>query len=48
MIKETTILYKIEKLVDSIDYKTAYIKIETNNKKLILEKDKKNKIGFRV
>lgn len=48
MIKETTVLNKIEKLIDSIDYKNAYVLIQTNDKKLTLEKDKKNRIGFRV
>lgn len=46
MTKETTVLNRIERIVDSIDYKEVYVEIKTDDKKYILEKDKKNKIGF--
>ena len=45
-MKEITILNKIDKLIDSLDYKNAYIEIQTDDKKYTLEKDKTNKIGF--
>lgn len=47
-MKEMTVLNRIDKLIDSISYEKAYIEIETKNNKLILEKDKKNQIGFKV
>ena len=39
---------RIDKLIDKMDYKTAYVEIQTKNNKFILEKEKKNKIGFEV
>lgn len=44
---ETRILDKISNLIDKIDYKTAYIEIQTDNERYTLEKDKINQIGFR-
>lgn len=43
---ETKILNKISDLIDKTNYKTAYIEIQTENDKYILEKDKRNQIGF--
>ena len=46
-MKEVTILNKINKLLDNIDYKSAYIEIQTNNDKYIIEKEKPSRvIGF--
>lgn len=42
------IIERINKLIDKMDYKTAYVEIQTKNNKFILEKEKKNKIGFEV
>ena len=44
---ETRILDKISNLIDKIDYKTAYIEIQTDKEKYTLEKDKRSQIGFR-
>lgn len=43
---EAKILNKISDLIDKTNYKTAYIEIQTENDKYILEKDKRNQIGF--
>ena len=45
-MKEGAVLNKIEKLIDSLDYKNAYVEIQTNENKFMIEKNKKNKIGF--
>ena len=42
------IIERINKLIDKMDYKTAYVERQTKNNKFILEKEKKNKIGFEV
>ena len=42
------IIERIDKLIDKMDYKTAYVEIQIKNNKFILEKEKKNKIGFEV
>ena len=42
------IIERIDKLIDKMDYKTAYVEIQTKNNKFILEKEKKNKTGFEV
>lgn len=48
-MKEITVINQISKLIDKLDYKSAYIEIQTNNSKYILEKDKpKRVIGFRL
>lgn len=36
----TKIIERIDKLIDKMDYKTAYIEIQTKNNKFILEKEK--------
>lgn len=47
-MKETTILNNISKLVEKIDYKTAYIEIQTKTDKYTLNKEKDTKVtGFR-
>lgn len=48
-MKEITVINQISRLIDKIDYKSAYIEIETSNSKYILEKEKpKRVIGFRA
>lgn len=44
---EAKILDKISNLIDKTDYKTAYIEIQTENNKYVLEKEKRNQIGFK-
>ena len=46
-MKETTILNRISKLVENINYKSVYIEICTNKDKYTLEKEKTRSIGFR-
>ena len=47
-MKETTVLNNISKLVDKINYKTAYIEIQTELDKYTLSKEKETKIiGFK-
>lgn len=46
-MKETTVINQISNLIDKLDYKSAYIEIQTNNDKYILEKEKQSQIGFR-
>ena len=38
---------KITNIIESMDYKKAYIEIETTKDKFIIEKNKRNPIGFR-
>lgn len=40
------IIERIDELIEKMDYKTAYIEIQTKNNKFTLEKEKQNKIGF--
>lgn len=42
------VMEKINTLIDKIDYKRAYVEIETANDKFIIEKTKNNKIGFKT
>ena len=42
------IIERIENLIDKMEYKTAYVEIQTKNTKYTLEKEKNNKIGFDV
>lgn len=46
-MKDTTILDKISNLIDKMDYKTAYIEIQTDKEKYTLEREKRSQIGFR-
>lgn len=46
-MKETKILNKISSLIDNMSYKSAYIEIQTETDRFVLEKEKKNPIGFR-
>lgn len=41
------ILDKINDLIDRMDYKKAYLEIETSKDKFIIEKEKQRQIGFR-
>lgn len=48
-MKEITVINQISKLIDKLDYKNAYIEIQTINEKYILEKEKpKRVIGFKA
>ena len=47
-MKETTILNRISKLIENINYKSIYIEINTQNNKWTLEKDNSRTIGFRT
>lgn len=42
------ILDQISNLIDKTEYKTTYIEIQTDSNKYILEKDKRNQIGFNI
>lgn len=46
-MKETTVLNNISNLIEKVNYKTAYIEIQTDKEKYTLEKEKRNQIGFR-
>lgn len=46
-MKNTIILNKISNLIEKMDYKTAYIEIQTDKEKYILEQEKRKQIGFR-
>lgn len=41
------IMERISNLIDKMDYKTAYIEIQTDREKITLEQEKRNQIGFR-
>ena len=47
-MKETTALNQISRIVDKLSYKSAYIEIQTETDRFVLEKEKKNPIGFRI
>ena len=42
------IIERINNLIDKMEYKTAYVEIQTKNTKYTLEKEKNNKIRFDV
>lgn len=42
------ILDQISNLIDKTEYKTAYIEIQIDSNKYILEKDKRNQIRFNI
>ena len=46
-MKEITVLNRISKLVENIDYRSLYIEIKTNNDKYIIEKEKPRTMEFR-
>lgn len=46
-MKNTTIIDKISNLIEKMDYKTAYIEIQTDKEKYTLEQEKRNQIEFR-
>lgn len=46
-MKEITVMNRINKLIENINYKTAYIEIKTDKDSFIIEKQKKNEIGFK-
>ena len=46
-MREVTALNRISKIIDSMDYKSAYIEIQTKSNKYVLEKENQKKIiGF--
>lgn len=45
-MKEISVINKIDKLVENLDYKSVYIEIQTRENKFMLEKNKQNKVGF--
>lgn len=46
-MKETTVLDKINNLVENINYESVYVEIKTKNDKYVLEKEKNTRvIGF--
>lgn len=47
-MKDITALNRISKVIDSMNYKTAYIEINTGNNKYTLEKEKPKIIGFTI
>ena len=48
-MKETTILNRIERLTESIDYEKIYIDIQTANDRYTIEKSKKRgTLGFKT
>lgn len=46
-MKNITILDRISNLIEKMDYKTAYIEIQTDKEKYTLEQERRNQIGFR-
>ncbi len=44
---DTKKIERISNLIESMNYKRAYIEIETEGDKFIIEKNKRNEIGFR-
>ena len=42
------IIERINNLIDKMEYKTAYVEIQTKNTKYKKKKEKNNKIGFDV
>lgn len=46
-MKETTALNQISNIIDRLNYKTAYIEIQTKDNKYVLEKEKNKVIGFK-
>ncbi len=42
------IMERINNLVNQMDYKKVYIEVETNNDRFVIEKSKRNQIGFRI
>ena len=45
-MKETTVLNRIGKIIDNMNYETAYIEIQTKDNKYTLNKEKQRVIGF--
>lgn len=43
---ETTALNRISKIIDSINYETAYIEIQTKSDKYTLNKEKNNESNW--
>lgn len=46
-MKETTALNQISRIVDKLNYKTAYIEINTKDNKYVMEKEGNKAIGFK-
>lgn len=47
LLKETTALNQISRIVDKLNYKSVYIEINTNKDRWVLEKDNSRQIGFK-
>ena len=46
-MKEVTALNQINNIIDRLNYKTAYIEINTKDNKYVLEKEENKVIGFK-
>lgn len=46
-MKEATALNQISNIIDRLNYKTAYIEINTKDNKYVLEKEGNKVIGFK-
>jgi hypothetical protein len=46
-MKETTALNQISRIIDKLNYKTAYIEINTKNNRYVIEKQDNKIIGFK-
>lgn len=46
-MKEVTALKQISNIIDKLNYKTAYIEINTKDNKYVLEKEGNKVIGFK-
>lgn len=42
------IMERINNLINQMDYKKAYIEVETSDDRFVIEKNKRNQIGFRI
>ena len=46
-MKEVTALNQINNIIDRLNYKTAYIEINTKDNKYVIEKEGNKVIGFK-
>lgn len=45
-MKEITVMNRISKIIENINYKSVYLEIHTNTDKYIIEKENRKQIGF--
>ena len=45
---EIKIVERIDDLINKLDYKKAYLEIETGQNKYIIERHMQNQIGFKI